>query len=106
MFAHNVFGLETDRHGIEHHVDRERHGEAPSRRGRARRRWAVAQLLCAGQVRVAPRRRLGLVTELLQRVGLEFTRCLIGRVGEYEMVDHFGNPPVITGVVRRLCMSE
>jgi len=53
-----------------------------------------AQLLSTGQKEVPPRRVFGLVTELLECVGLELARLVVRRIGENEVVDELRHPSV------------
>ena len=61
---------------------------------------AVAQLVRAGQVDVAPGPRLGLVAELVVGVREQRVRVPVLRIGEHDVVHERGDPAVLAAVVR------
>jgi hypothetical protein len=58
-------------------------------------RRALTKFLRPHQIRVAEGRRLALVTELLERVGLQMTGFGVRRVGEHQVISQLGDPPVV-----------
>ncbi len=50
--------------------------------------------------------RLGLVTQLLERIRLKSFRLCVVRICENEMIDHFGNPAVITFLISNPCLLK
>ena len=94
--ARGLRPVEPDGEIVEHH--RGRHRAHEIRGGGARGRHLhdpVAELLRGRQVEVAPGAVLGLVAELLQRVGLERAGLGVVRVGEHHVVDGLGDPAVL-----------
>jgi hypothetical protein len=66
----------------------------------------VAQLLRGREVEVAPRAGLGLVAELLERVGLQVARGLAAGIGEDDVVDDLGHPAVVAQLERAARLLE
>ena len=92
-----ALAVEADRHVVEQHLGGHRARDVGrGARPLAELRHAVAQLLRRRQVEVAPRPGLGLVAELLERVGLQQpARLDVLRVGEHEVVHDLGHPAVL-----------
>ncbi|MCK8610050.1 hypothetical protein M1L56_11430 [Agromyces sp. C10] len=95
-------GVQLDAREVEDHLGRHRRehvgcGELDA----AEVAHAVPELDRGHQVLVAPRRVLGLVAELLERVGLELGGLPVRRVGEHDVREHLGDPAVVALVERR-----
>ena len=84
--AFGLGGVEPNAEEIEGEIDRDALQQLGIGGRCARQlRHAVAQFGGAEQIGVAPGRRLALVAELLQRVGAEFARVLVGGIGEHQL---------------------
>ena len=96
FLAFHFFRIQADREIIEQH--RRAHGADGIRRGGSRGldiRNAITQFECALQVNRAPRAGFGLIAQLLECISQQILGVLIGRIGEYDMLHHFGDPAVI-----------
>ena len=66
----------------------------PARAGIAGTRTAAAQLLRAKEIGVAPGRRLGLVAELLHRIGRQLARRLVAGLREHDLAHGIRHPAI------------